>query len=120
MLQFDPQVHIDSDNKVKYFNDVISEQFTQTNQLLFNVNAFKTGKDFKDGNAPVQIGKVISQGAAVKSLYTDAKVMFSHNYYEKDIEVHPEWDEYVDHCAVPHLMVGGTAPGKCPFGFGAL
>lgn len=121
MLSFVPQVSIPADTKGEYFNKVIARTLTQKGQTLFKVLATKSGADIRDSSyEPVHIANIISEGPAILSLYTDAKVMFSHNYMEKDVEVHPEWAEYIESCKPTKLpMVGASATsGKCPLGFG--
>jgi len=41
---------------------------------------------------PPLIAKIYSRGPAVKSWFGDTHLMFAHNDFARDIEIHPEWE----------------------------
>jgi hypothetical protein len=64
---------------------------TIPDQLLFNVFAYAQPSDMENPNPPL-IAKIYSRGPAVKSWFGDTHLMFAHNDFARDIEIHPEWE----------------------------
>jgi hypothetical protein len=137
-LIFEPQVSLSSEIPKfpdgKYFNDEIVDKLNKPDELLFKVYAYKEGADTVDESFnPPLIASIYSKGASVKSKFSDSELMFAHNRFERDVELKPDWHNYVPKCSTnmfsEEMKLGKTwnenykfvkssnPSSKCPLGF---
>lgn len=119
-----------------YFNDAIAESLKRSEQLLFKVYAFAEPADTHTASHnPKLIANIWSKSGAVKSLFADEEVMFTHNKFERDVALKPDWANHVPTCSTdllsPEMALGrakeesfsfptvasANPRSKCPFGF---
>ena len=129
-IVYEPQVKIDATiPPSKSFDDSIVETLTKKGELLWKVLAVEGPDDCANKKPAVHIGNIYSEGAAIKSVFADKNVMFSHNDMALDIDMNPSWGEKLASFLKPELNIfdlrkndnemynkyGPAATAGCPY-----
>jgi len=83
---------------------------------LYEVSYYASPKDFKNGEKPVVLGTIVTDGPCVNSKFGDESLFFRHQLMEEDFALEQTWPGYLDSkedCAID-TPVNGTPPRQCP------
>jgi len=82
---------------------------------LYEVGYYNSPKDFKNGEKPVVLGTMVTDGPCVNSKFGDESLFFRHQPMEEDFALEPTWPGYLDpneDCA-SKIKPSGTLPKQC-------
>jgi len=106
MLRFKPSGEVSFPDE--YVNDWIADLMSvPVGTTLYNIWALD--KPVELGGVETHIGDLVLTSVMSSSVWGDKHLFFRHQDMHEDVDMFPEWEDYLDKFGLP-----GDAAGKCP------
>ena len=106
ILRFKPTGEISFPDE--YVNDWIEDLMSvPVGSTLYNIWALD--KPVELGGVETHIGDLVLNSVMSSSVWGDKHLFFRHQDMHEDVDMFPEWEQYLDKFGLP-----GDAAGKCP------